>query len=124
MKEKKVMDLNLKFINDNETEIINFLNLPNHIYSMWFESEWYIFWNFWKFPLIGLLSKEKQMLAIWHLYDDRFPSFSYKELKEIKTIEDLKSLLKLPFKISDLSYEKCLNRIKTFIDDMDRIFGV
>ena len=78
-------------------------------YRRWSDSNWYIFWS-------GGEGHEDQ-LAIWHVSDEGIPYFTYKQLKPINTIDDLKTLLKL--NIPDEEYEECLVSIKKWIRDME-----
>lgn len=78
-------------------------------------SNWCVFWS----SDSPRNNKENQILEIWHV--KKFFTFTYKELKNIKSIEDLKKLLQLD--IPDSEYEECLLAIGRWIKDVNEKFG-
>ena len=87
-------------------------------YSRWSFSNWYIFWHTLERPSD---KKEDQKLAVWHVSDKRFPVFSYTQLKQVQSIEDLKQLLQLD--ISDEDYQEALVYIRQWIKDVEEELG-
>ena len=80
-------------------------------YSRWGPSPWYIFWH-----ASDDDTKEGQRLAIWHIKDKNTPVFTYKELENVNTVEDLKALLKLD--IPDGEYQEALYYIREWREDI------
>jgi len=76
-------------------------------------SNWYIFWH-----TSDARRKEDELLAIWHVKDERAPLFTYRELEGIKTVEQLKDLLGLD--IPDEEYEEALKYIEEWREDVER----
>lgn len=84
------------------------------------ESNWYIYWD-----VCSGDTKDTQMLAIWYVGDERTPIFPYKKLKDTKTPQQLKELLKLDevgLNPDDVEYEVALRAINAWKEDVDKEF--
>jgi len=87
-------------------------------YIRWFDSDWYIF----RTHSLNPKNKNEETLAVWYITDERLPCFTYKQLKKIKTITNLKNLLQL--NIPNSAYKDCLKYIKLFIKEVDEEYKV
>ena len=85
-------------------------------YSRWICSDWYVFWH-----TSEAKRKEDELLALWHVSDERLPVFSYRDLRDINTAEDLRRLLGLNIPVED--YEECLRYVKEWRQDVEKEYA-
>ena len=85
-------------------------------YLRWGYSNWYIFWH-----VSDAKQKEDELLAIWHVSDEGLPCFTYEELQDVDSIEDLRRLIGLD--LSDEEYQECLECVKAFVADVDENYA-
>jgi hypothetical protein len=85
-------------------------------YSRWSNSNWYSFWN-----TSSKDKKEDEILSLWYSLDEK-PNFSYSELIEIKTINDLRCYFKED--IDDIYLTEAMEYIQMFIDDVNDEFEI
>jgi len=89
-------------------------------YLRWICSNWYAFWT----SLSGE-TKEDQILEVWYAGNLEPIFLYYSVLKEVKTIEDLKEIVKNQVNIdaSDKDYEELLEEAaKPFVKDVEEEF--
>ena len=89
-------------------------------YLRWSFSDWYVFWHASKSKKI-----DEQLLAIWHALDvfknNELKTFTYKQLKNVNSVDDLKELLKLD--LPDRDYEELLIAVKDWKDDIEKAYA-
>jgi len=86
-------------------------------YLRWSNSCWYVFETIY-------FSSSEPSLVIWHCdikQSEDFLHFTYSQLKDIKTIEDLKQVINTSLTVSDKDWVKLLNAIHEWLDNCGTI---
>jgi len=94
-------------------------------YLRWGFSNWYAYWS-----CVSGETKEDQILEVWYAGNLKPIFLYYSVLKEVKTIEDLKEIVKnqVNINVSDKDYEELLyeelleEAIKPFVKDVEEEF--
>jgi len=81
-------------------------------YSRWLNSKWYIFWH-----TSNAKTKEEEELALWYVKSSTEPVFTYEQLLNVNTPQDLRNILGMY--IPDDECEEALKWIRVWREEVE-----